>query len=451
MEISPRNSERSLKCRNCSQAALMICMCDTLKNRFCKECLPEHLMKATKIAHTLLPLQAFPFIQTKGEEKKFFERMRVLDELVSRVTHRLERLITTKEEGLLQMQLAAEELKRLVDEEIGKRCEEIKRESEKREVELKQLRNSLEKIRYAREYDINDISAQLIKDTQLAEQLLLDPLDFSLNTEPIMQQIPLIANFHFREIERVNKSLPYYDYLDSKLKIFRPKDEFPESILISRGILRSASICLIPDGSIFISGGRLKETSSKESGMLDASYNYIPLEEMKSSRDSAAMVYYQKEVFIFGGWDHARQSSIESCEKFNLERRQWDEIASMRYPRSNLTGLVSGDAIYLAGYGSNTIVRYDPFEDIYIELSISLPYSAPTRMLPSEDGLIILQSDQLVYIKLDTEVITKQVTVPYRNWWGNCDPIIEEGRIYFLEHNQVWSLNLTSSAINQLP
>lgn len=445
------SSEASLKCRNCSQAALMICMCDTLKSRFCKECLPEHLMKATERAHTLLPLQAFPFIQTKVEEKKFFDRMKILDELISRVTHRLNRLVCTKEEGLLQMQLAAEELKRLVDEEIGKRCEELKTSSEMREVELKQLRNQLEKIRYAKEYDIYSMPAQLIKDTQLAEQLLLDPLDFSLNTEPIMHQIPLIANFHFREIERVNKSLPYYDYLDQKLKIFRPKDEFSESVSISRSIHRSASMCLIPDGSIFISGGRLKETSSKEAGMLDTKYNYIPVEDMKSSRDSAAMVYYEKEVFIFGGWDHARQSSIDNCEKFNLERREWNEIASMSCPRSNLSGVISGDAIYLAGYGSSTIIRYEPSEDSYTELSISLPYSAPTRILPKEEGLFILQSDQLVCIKFDTEVITKQVAAPYRNWWGNCDPIIEEGSIYFLEHNQAWSLDLSTLSIKQLP
>lgn len=451
MEDSPKSSETNLKCRNCSDAALMICLCDTVKNRFCKECLPQHLMKATEKAHTLLPLQAFPFIQTKAEEKKFFERMRTLDELISRVAHRLDRLVTTKEEGLLQMQLAAEELKRLVDEEIGKKCEELKERSELREVELKQLRSQLEKLRYARDYDMQSMSAQLIKDRQLAEQLLLDPLDFSLNTEPIMHQIPQIASFYFREVQQVNKNLSYYDSADQKLIVFTPEEERFKSIDISASIQRAASMCLIPDGSLFISGGRSKDSSSIQAGILDPSYNYYTVEDMKSPRDSAALVYYEKEVYTFGGWDSAKQTQITECEKFHLERKEWNEISKMECARSCLTGVVSGDMIYLAGYGSSAIVKYDPSTDSYIELNISLPMNAPARLLVTEDGLINVQADQLIYIKLETESITKQVAVPFRNWWGICDPILKNGKIYFLEHDRVWSWDLNNYTIMQLP
>ena len=68
--------EAKLICKTCAADAVMLCCCDTARSKFCKTCLPDHLMSATEKAHIVLPLQAFPFIQTKKDEKKFLNYWR---------------------------------------------------------------------------------------------------------------------------------------------------------------------------------------------------------------------------------------------------------------------------------------------------------------------------------------------------------------------------------------
>ena len=178
--------EAKLICKTCAADAVMLCCCDTARSKFCKTCLPDHLMSATEKAHIVLPLQAFPFIQTKKDEKKFFEKMNVINELVAKVNSRLERLVFSKEQLVLQIQLAAEELKRLVDKELEAKIDEVQALSTKKEYELKALRNALEEMRYEEAYDRSSLAAKIFENKDLAEQIMLEPLEFQLFTDPFM-------------------------------------------------------------------------------------------------------------------------------------------------------------------------------------------------------------------------------------------------------------------------
>ena len=188
------------KCRGCAGEAIMLCLCDSQRLRFCKSCLSNHLTSSTDRTHTLLPMQAFPFVQTRQEEKNFFARMEKIDDLIIKISQRLDRLVFTKEKALLEIQLAAEELKRLVDKQLEKRSEELRIECEKHEFQLKSLKNSLSDVRYAKNYEEDSLIEKLITDKSVSDQLMLEPLNFQLVTNPILNFLPEMVSFYFREL-----------------------------------------------------------------------------------------------------------------------------------------------------------------------------------------------------------------------------------------------------------
>ena len=436
-----------LKCRGCSEVAVMICLCDTVQSRFCEACLPQHLMKATEKAHTLLPLQAFPFIQNKKDQKFFFEKMKLLDELVGRINTRLERLLFSKEQAVLQIQLASEELKRLIDKELETAIESIKAKSEKHEYQLKSLKQELEEIRYAKDYSKDTLSAQLMQNKELADQLLLEPLEFHLQTDHIMQLLPKLVNFYFREITPVSSQLVKLTEGTKHLVTFKaPKTHSHHQIEGDFLFKRAMGVCVLPDGSVFCAGGREGETSSKESAQLSPALTQaVQVEEMSTPRDSFALTYFEKSIYSFGGYQAQTKQAISHCERFDMTSGEWTQISSLSEAKSNVTALVHGDIIYVAGKGSKLVEKYDPSYDCFTSLGISLSSLGSVRLLPGiEDSIIVLQTDKFEAVKLESEVVVKERQVPTRNWWGVCSPMLQNKQVYFLEHNWTWVYNYTS-------
>ena len=398
-------------------------------------------------------MQALPFVQTRREEKQFFEKMNTIDDLIIKVQQRLERLLFSKEKGILEIQLASEELKRLVDKELEKQCEELQKECEKHEHQLKSLKKALEDVRYTKHYTYDSLLEKMITNKDVGDQLLLEPLDFQLITEPILRFLPKMVSFFYREIEAVNSRIVHPDYTAQSLTVYQPLEPYSHTKTVpGLKITRGMGCCVLPDGSLFLCGGRGEKGSMKTSLKLDPSLNSVcEIQEMHSARDCFALAYSNSFIYAFGGWDYSTRQALKTCEKFDLRTEEWCEIRDMKEAKCNTTCVLANDLFYIAGKGSKIIEKYDCTYDSFTSLSLLLHYDAPARLLPSIDNsLLVLISDKLTAFRLDTEEIVMQFEIPFKNWSGVCSPILNHNTVYFLENKSYWKYDLTSHKLDKI-
>jgi hypothetical protein len=399
-------------------------------------------------------MQASPFVKTRREEKKFFEKMSTIDDLIIKVQQRLERLQFIKEKSLLEIQLAGEELKRLVDKELEKKSEELEILCEKHETQLGSIKQSLSNIRYSKGYEGDNLLEKILTDRSVAEQLSLEPLDFHLITDPILTLLPQMVSFYFREIEAVNSRIVFPDFASQELLVFSPIEEKSSSSKVQGlDIRRAAGCCVLPDGSVLIAGGRVKGESVKKCEKIDPTLmSACEINEMVISRDCFAMVYNESFVYVFGGWDYAKQQALKDCEKLDLRTMQWLEVADMKEPKFNTTVVFVNELFYVAGKGSRVIEKYDPAYDSFVTMNICLPNDGPCRLLPAIDkSILVLHSETLNAIRLDNEEIVMEMKIPFRIWYGVCCSVSHYNKVFFLEHNNLWKFDLNTHKLIQIP
>ncbi|OMJ75461.1 hypothetical protein SteCoe_25383 [Stentor coeruleus] len=387
-------TDEAPKCRGCAGEAVMICLYDSFRSCFCKSCLPTHLISATDRTHTLLPMQASPFIKTRRDEKKFIEKMSTIDDFIIKVQQRIERLQFIKEKSLLEIQLAGEELKRLVDKELEKKSEELENLSKKHETKLTNIKQSLSNIRYSKGYEGDNLLEKILTDRSVAEQLSLEPLDFHLIADPILTLLPQMVSFFLREIEVVNSRIVFPDFASQQLVVFCPIDEKSSSVKVQSLDIRRASGCyVLPDGSVLIAGGRVKGESIKKYEKINPTLvSACEINEMFVSRDCFAIMHNESFVYVFGGWDYAKQQALKECKKLDLRTMQWFEVVDVKEPKFNTTVVFVNELFYVAGKGSRVIEKYDPTYDSFVAMDICLPNDSPCRLLPTIDkSILILQ------------------------------------------------------------
>ena len=116
---------------------------------------------------------------------------------------------------------------------------------------------------------------------------------------------------------------------------------------------------LLSDNTVFLCGGRDKETVFASSFVLDSGGKVQKWADMQVARFAHGLVCYLKFVYSFGGQTQDKESSAHS-ELMKLTENRWETIAEMPSPRKNFVPTVFQRRIYLCGGSGNTDI--DVFE-----------------------------------------------------------------------------------------
>ena len=133
------------------------------------------------------------------------------------------------------------------------------------------------------------------------------------------------------------------------------------------------------------------------------SLQLTPLPSLRTPRCGAGVGKIAAWVYVFGGQGQA------SCEKYHLQDRQWQALASMHHPRSHFTPCVFGALIYLISTSEHRAIEtFDPSSEVFTLLSVSLPQqlrlnSRSVAFVSSGEVCLLTNDMQKARWKIETE------------------------------------------------
>jgi len=238
-----------------------------------------------------------------------------------------------------------------------------------------------------------------------------------------------------------------------------------------------------PYGEIYLTGGVDTENTEKK---LNSAYVYdfnkrtlIPIKAMKLGRSGHALTYLDGYLYVIGGFSEDHEFTSR-CERYNIRKDTWQEIASMNLPANNPCVCVFNDR-YIYKFGgkinddqlSNTIERYNPLLDRWIVINFEHPkkighdgekfclYSSAACCQISDSSIFVFGGTHINYsqktassflVHIEKEEKDKKYNeeikpshrivgfdlypLPIAEAFWNNQPIIHEGNIYCLQNVQ---------------
>ena len=181
-----------------------------------------------------------------------------------------------------------------------------------------------------------------------------------------------------------HKVLHFFPYEQKALfildfeKIKRDKDSnfSPINLEIDFRVPNFHKSIITPQGDIYLTGGSISDNTGRKSNgnfIYDWSANTLRgLPNMINGRSSHGMCYLNGAIFVVGGFLNG-QTFTTKCEKFNVQGKNWKQIANLNY-NSVACSVTSFNQKYLFKFGglidglliNNYIERYDVIHDNWL-------------------------------------------------------------------------------------
>lgn len=133
------------------------------------------------------------------------------------------------------------------------------------------------------------------------------------------------------------------------------------------------------------------------------SLQLTPLPSLRTPRCGAGVFKTATWIYVFGG------QGLASCEKYRLRGKQWQDLATMHYPRSHFTPCISGNLIYLISSSEHRAVEsFDPSLEVFTLLTVSLPHqlrlnSRSVAFVSSGEVCVLTNNMQKARWRIDSE------------------------------------------------
>ena len=143
---------------------------------------------------------------------------------------------------------------------------------------------------------------------------------------------------------------------------------------------------LLPDGDVFLCGGRTEASgfSLKTCWRLSprSKSPVSPIPDLLYGRSNHWALYYFDHIYVIAGCDQNNKFT-NKCERFSLTTQTWETIAGTNETRDSVSAVSDTrfDCIYIAGGRidngilANSVERYEVGRNIWVLLSVRLPFS----------------------------------------------------------------------------
>lgn len=183
-------------------------------------------------------------------------------------------------------------------------------------------------------------------------------------------------------------------------------------------------------------GGRYTSTSF----LIDiASFQAQKLPNMHTARAGGGLVYYQGNVYVFGGDNDQRQGrpygDLHACEKYSLAGGNWTRLPDMSSPRRSFTPFRHQEKIYIAGGGgaNNQVEVFDVITEKFLPSPYTIPFSDRlASCLVLKNQLAVLSASELTIHDLKTGAQVGQAKLPSGSYWYSPGGTVTwKGKIFF--------------------
>lgn len=413
------------KCKNCESPDSLSCWINGSRTQLCRLCISQILQSETPKSLVLINRSSTSDPSTLSSIQKS-EQMRAY------IQKRLERLQYLKSKHLLDLRLAGEELKRMIDKEIQKISQNFSEDCDKTQEELTILLKNFE--------ISNKTSIKIINQNLVSPE----PIEFEFNSEQILAGLASMVTYRIRDLEESQSKLVFFK--NEQVHVFFPDENKLKIITKAKiRILKMSSICIVPNSWVFMAGGRSNTSTSNFCQKFRINRSRVfDLQPLNEARCAFAMVYVRGFVYVFGGKNN--DSILSSCEKYNFKTLEWVNLPSMSEGKYETSAALAGNSIFICGLGSELIEKLDIYSETFESLLISKALDKSCRIFPFfDDKLILLSENELTISDTNGKIIASdQIDLKITGF----SPSIDHGNwTYFEMNTEIWKLHKISNRI----
>jgi len=195
------------------------------------------------------------------------------------------------------------------------------------------------------------------------------------------------------QAQGVRLKLKVVRWLSKKIGEYDIENDFWQAVdaQVDRPFLAFSKTIYLPNNDMLVVGGLddyipNKPTFSARVTLLqelpvnsyDNKYKSTPLRPMHHKRGCMAGLFHEGIAFVFGGLNYT-EKVLRKCERYNIDKNMWENIADMNEARKNLSAVaLTTDTIYVFGgtsacQSSDSIEQYSVSADTWNLLKIRLP------------------------------------------------------------------------------
>ena len=279
------------------------------------------------------------------------------------------------------------------------------------------------------------IIKDFINSPRLNTNYQLPLFDYKISLDPVLKSLELLCEVEFNTLPS-----PSLTYFKPKSKVFCTynlnSNSLSKSELHMPEAFRVGAVwCQIADRKYFYCGGENRGFSNLSALIYPNDGKILTMPSMNATRSFHGIIYFDKTVYVFGG--NSASGRLKSCEKFDFERSQWIYLPNMTQARSNFTVCANKFKIFLVGgCGANTIESFDPVEQLFSKINLSLPYPSYWTMGGCiNENLIIFQGNIILNANVVNCTSSRFVVENSGGWWSEMPIYHFRENFYFFKKN----------------
>ena len=405
--ITDLSDPQPIDCEFCGDKPILKCHCSLPPTLFCSACFSSHNEHKKESSHRIEYI--FDTLNFSGQFPLLQDRVKRIQYLREKIHENLY--------GISEFEKNLEFEKETLKNMIENRYRELDQNIEKAESYLGQVTADLEACK--RDPDASETTVMQKHNFQISKAKQLRLFEADLDVEPSLAALKTFATINLK-LENF-KSDPRIFYFKPRTREFsvidlknwsQSKKPFPKSV----GLKDNGSWCELPNSSIFYCGGVQAQTFSAEAYIIEPlNFSIVRLPDMIQPRALCALTCFKRSVYVFGGYSG---TNLNICEKFELKREAWSQIASMPIARSAFSVVQYKGCFYMTG-DSKDIDKYNPKTDSFETFTDVLPESSAYSTLACVDNsLFVFQNAMCCEVNLEKMTIICQINIPQGKWWS---------------------------------
>jgi hypothetical protein len=207
------------------------------------------------------------------------------------------------------------------------------------------------------------------------------------------------------------------------------------------------SSCLLPCGSVIISGGKPTHGSTYKIE-ISGDITCIKLGDLNTPRYAANMIFHEDTVYILGGWIDSQLTN--KVEKMILGDKAWYPIPNMKEARGDFGVFVDGNRIYIiGGRMSRSVEYYDIRMNRFSMMSVEVPIGGIVCGVVDSE-IYVIGNDILQIFSMDFQLLESRCNL------GNATPcccsnvVVKNSKISWVNmlYGRIYCCDAVSSKIS---
>jgi hypothetical protein len=222
------------------------------------------------------------------------------------------------------------------------------------------------------------------------------------------------------------------------------KKILPKNLSLSE----SGSWCEGPNKQLIYVGGYTNRGFSSEVVLIDPiSLNFRPMPSMKTGRAMSAVIFFNNELFVFGGYNG---NNMDSCEKFSFSLNRWEDLPPMPVARSAFNLAESSGILYMSG-DSKRLDAFNPVTNVYMENEAILAEASYSTLISFKENLILIQNESVYKIDLSSFSVRKIANAPNGKWWSCFPAYINSNTLVFsrADDGHLWAFDTAAGVLSK--